>query len=139
MIQRSDFVDQLPQLFFFLPIYTNYFLINYYFIKYSNLERRNDAVSTHSVGFQLDIRPFGESSLDSWSRLGVGLTRCVSNRLLELSVLPLLSVPQHSRLSICRRDLQRWNSRFRRRFRVRIRYLRYRVPLRNDSDLDRRG
>ena len=55
----------------------------------------------------LDVRTLHEPSFDLRPRLCIGFSRSVSDCLLELLVLPLLSVPQNPHFSIRRRDLNR--------------------------------
>lgn len=97
--------------------------------------RRNDAVSSQRVR----VSAFRKPPFDPWPRLRICFSRCVTNRLLELTVLPLLPVPQHSRLPIRRRELRRHRHRHRRHLAVAaVRCLRHCVPVRHDSNLHRR-
>lgn len=109
------------------------------------------------VGVDLDLGPFREPAFDPRPSLGVGLSGGVANRLLELSVLPLLSVPQNSSLPVQSAELSRLRRRRRRRRRrrhprnriaagsgfaqasaERIGDFVNRVPVGNNSDIQRR-
>jgi hypothetical protein len=83
--------------------------------------------------------PLGEPPFDSRPRLCVGFSRGVPDRFLELSVLPLLSVPQHPRFTIGRRNRNRPIRRLHHGLTVRIGYIGHRAAIWHYANVVRGG